>query len=212
MPLEATTETFIHRFVPGAGSAPSTLLLLHGTGGDESDLLSLGQMLRSDAALLSPRGRVLENGMPRFFRRIAPGIFDQEDLIQRTHELADWIGAAVAVYSLDPANIIGVGYSNGANIAASLMLLRPEVLRGAILLRPMVPLVPKTLPDLKGRAVLIAASRTDPIVPLAQSEDLARLLGEAGAEVDLRWHSGGHGLGQTDVAVARNWLESHAGD
>src|SRR5881398_623599 len=140
------TPDFIHEFV--AGSSNRTFLLLHGTGGNERDLLPVGRELDPTASLLSPRGKVLENGMPRYFRRLAEGVFDLEDLKKRTHELADFVVSAVAHYKIDIENMIAVGYSNGANIAASLLLLRPEIFPAAVLFRAMVPLVPETQPDL----------------------------------------------------------------
>lgn len=200
---------FVHRFVaaPTAGPA-STLLLLHGTGGDENDLLGLGRELAPNAALLSPRGNVLEQGrVARFFRRLGPGVFDTEDLQRRTHELADFVGAAATTYGFDAHRVTAVGYSNGANIAASLLLLRPGVLAAAVLLRPMVPLVPEELPDLTGTRIFIAAGTHDPIVPPAQSEQLALLLQSAGATVELRWQPGGHNLTPDELQAARVWLE-----
>jgi predicted esterase len=202
---------FLHRFVPAPeGESPLTLLLLHGTGGDETDLLGVGRQLAPAAALLSPRGKVLENGMPRYFRRLAEGVFDLADLLVRTHELADFVGTAVRRYRLASERIVAVGFSNGANIAASVLLLRPEVLAGAILFRPMVPLIPETTPDLKGRHVLLAAGRRDPIVSPEETERLRRLLVKAGADVTLRWEQGAHGLTPGDVEAARAWLEGWA--
>ena len=166
------TDTFTHRFIPVGKSSP-VLLLLHGTGGNEEDLLDLGHSLHPGAALLSPRGKVLENGMPRFFRRLAEGVFDEADLIRRTHELADFVAAAEAEYQLQSRKVVAVGYSNGANIAASLLLLRPETLSGAVLLRAMVPIVPESLPDLAGIPVLLAAGRGDPYVPPEGTNQLA---------------------------------------
>lgn len=195
---------FIHRFVPG--ESRSTLLLLHGTGGSENDLLTVGQEILPGAALLSPRGRVLENGMSRFFRRLAEGVFDLEDLKQRTHELADFIEAAAAHYGLDRQRIIAVGYSNGANIAASTLLLRPGVLSAAILLRAMVPLEPETTPDLTGVQVLMASGRFDSLVPHASAERLAAMLKHAGADVTLRWQEAGHRLENEEIVAAQNWL------
>lgn len=197
---------FVHRFVPAedVGASP-TLLLLHGTGGNESDLLPLGRQIAPEASLLSPRGKVLEHGMPRFFRRLAEGVFDIEDLTVRTNELADFVTAAAA-YGFDPRRVIAVGYSNGANIAASLMLLRPGVLAGAILFRPMVPLVPQPLPDLSGTFVFAAAGRNDPIVPPREAERLVALLEEAGAAVTVRWQAGGHALAHEEVRAAAAWL------
>jgi predicted esterase len=196
---------FIHRFIPGAPDKPA-LLLLHGTGGDETDLLPLGEALLPGAPRLSPRGKVLENGMPRFFRRLAEGVFDLDDLRQRTHELADFVDVAVGAYDLGERRPVAVGLSNGANIAAAMLLLRPEVLGGALLIRPMVPLTPEVLPDLRGLPVQINAGQLDPLVPAPQSEALATLLREAGASVDLRWIAGGHALTREDLEAGRAWF------
>lgn len=197
---------FAHRFVPAEGGDPNTLLLLHGTGGNEDDLLPLGRMVHENSALLSPRGKVLEHGMPRFFRRLAKGVFDEEDLIKRTHELADFVEASAAEYGLDRDRIWAVGFSNGANIAASLLLLHPGLLSGAVLLRAMVPLEPDPTPDLSDIPVYLAAGRSDPIVPAENTERLAGLLTEAGANVTLDWQPGGHGIGQREVEASRDWL------
>jgi phospholipase/carboxylesterase len=201
--------SFIHRFVPAAAehSAP-VLLLLHGTGGSEDDLLDLGHSLLPEAALLSPRGKILENGMPRFFRRLAEGVFDEKDLIHRTHELADFIEAAATRYAFDPRKVIAMGYSNGANIAASTLLLRPGALRGAVLLRAMTPLVPEKLPDLAGVSVFLSSGRSDPIVPAASVEQLAALLRKAKADVSLQWSPGGHHLTAQDIDAAREWMHT----
>lgn len=205
MSANPASDSFIHQFIPGAANAP-TLLLLHGTGGDETDLLGLGRALDDRAALLSPRGKVLENGIPRFFRRLAEGVFDLDDLMRRTHELADFVAESATQYGFDPTRVIAVGFSNGANIAASLLLLRPEVLAAAILFRPMVPLVPEALPDLTGVPVFIGAGRQDPIASPAETERLVSLLRETGATVALHWEAGGHGLTQGDLNAARKWL------
>src|SRR5919106_1674532 len=193
---------FVHRFLPGAPSLP-VLLLLHGTGGDESDLLPLGEALLPGAPRLSPRGKVLENGMPRFFRRLAEGVFDLDDLRRRTHELADFVEAAAAAYGLGERRPVAVGFSNGANIAAAMLLLRPGVLRGALLLRPMVPLVPDPLPRLNGVPVAILAGRADPIVTPEHSQALAELLRKSGAEAEFSWIGGGHGLTREDLEVGQ---------
>ena len=198
---------FTHRFVP-AQKTPATriLLLLHGTGGNENDLLPLGRDLDPTAALLSPRGKVLENGLPRFFRRLAEGVFDEKDLIRRAHELADFVGAAAAHYEFDPKRVIAAGYSNGANIAAAILLLRPEVLAGAVLFRAMVPLVPPVLPNLAHARILLSSGKQDPIVPLENVERLATMLRAAGADVILHFEPAGHALGFGDVAAAKEWL------
>jgi phospholipase/carboxylesterase len=197
----------IHRFV--RGSKLDTLLLLHGTGGDEDDLLALGRDLDPEANLLSPRGQVLENGMPRFFRRLALGVFDLEDLAARTHELARFVNDAVETYELDPSGITAVGYSNGANIAASLLLLHPGLLSSAALLHAMVPFEPEEPPALEGTPVLVTAGRRDQMVTPDQAKRLAEILKEAGADVTLEWQPGGHELTQAEFEDLRTWLESH---
>jgi phospholipase/carboxylesterase len=197
---------FVHRFVPAEEPGAPTLLLLHGTGGDENDLLPLGRMLDERAALLSPRGKVLENGMPRFFRRLSIGVFDEEDLVNRTHELASFVEVATSEYGLDPQRLFAAGFSNGANIAASLLLLHPGHLAGAVLLRAMAPFEPETPPDLQGTPVYLAAGRSDQMIPPESTERLAGLLREAGAEVSLDWQPGGHGIGRDEIEAARDWL------
>lgn len=206
--MVASEQEFVHRFVPAKDPAASrrTLLLLHGTGGDENDLLSLGPVLDPRAAVLSPRGRVLENGMPRFFRRLREGVFDEEDLIRRTHELADFVERAALLYKFDPTKVAAVGFSNGANIAAGLLLLRPATLAEAVLFHPMVPLVPEPLPHLSGVPVLVSAGRTDTIARPEQAEQLASMLREAGADTALQWQTGGHALTREEVEQAAGWL------
>jgi len=194
---------FIHDFVPGSSSR--TLLLLHGTGGNERDLIPLGRELDPNAALLSPRGKVLENGMPRFFRRLAEGVFDLEDLKYRANELADFIAAAGEHYGFATDQLVAVGYSNGANIAASMLLLRPEILGAAVLFRAMVPLVPDRLPELSSVRVWIGAGDQDPIIPASEAQRLVELLRRAGADVTIRFAKAGHGLTNDDVEAARHW-------
>ena len=204
----AKATPFVHRFLPAPKPEEAlTLLLLHGTGGNENDLLPLGQALLPGANLLSLRGNVLENGMPRFFRRLAEGVFDQADLRLRTWELAEFLAEAADRYGFNANRVIAVGYSNGANIAASLLLRQPERLAGAVLFHPMVPFVPETLPDLKGKKVFIGAGENDPIVPVANTEELATLLEQAGAEITLHWHQGGHSLTQEEMQAAQVWLQ-----
>ncbi len=200
----STPLDFIHEFVPGRSAR--TLLLLHGTGGNESDLLPIGRAFDPEAALLSPRGKVLENGMPRFFRRLAEGVFDKEDLVLRTHELADFLDHAATHYQIDRQKLLAVGYSNGANIAGALLLLRPGAVCGAALLRPMVPLVPETLPDLKAAPVLVAAGNQDPIVPPENARQLVALLRSAGAVVTEAFENAGHSLTDCTIETAKRWL------
>jgi phospholipase/carboxylesterase len=195
---------FLHEFVPG--NSNRTLLLLHGTGGSERDLIPLGRELDPDASLLSPRGKILENGMARFFRRLAEGVFDLEDLKTRTHELADFVAAAVRHYNLATDNIVGVGYSNGANIAASMLLLRPAIMHAAILFRAMVPLIPDKLPDLSSVHVWIGAGDQDPIVPASETKRLVELLRRAGGDVTIRFFDAGHGLTKSEVETVSQWL------
>jgi phospholipase/carboxylesterase len=197
---------FAHRYVPAEGDDPNTLLLLHGTGGNEDDLVPLGRMLKPGAAILSPRGKVLEHGMPRFFRRLAEGVFDEEDLKKRTHELASFVEEAIVEYGRDPARVYAAGFSNGANIAASLLLLYPGLLAGAVLLRAMVPFEPEEMPDLTGMPVYLAGGRADTMITPENTERLAELLQDAGADVTLDWQPGGHGIGREEVQSARGWL------
>jgi predicted esterase len=204
--MTVPTHSFKHRFVQAQSSPLPTLLLLHGTGGDENDLLPLGQVLAPGAALLSPRGKVLENGMPRFFRRLAMGVFDEQDLRFRTQELAEFVHAASNRYGFDSGSVVAVGYSNGANIAASMLLLYPRVLRGAVLFSPMVPLKLQHLPDLSGVAVLLAAGREDSVVPPENTKQLLLLFEQAGTDVAEYWHEGGHELSPSAVEAAHRWL------
>lgn len=200
---------FIHRFVPapdGNIAANPTLLLLHGTGGDENDLIDLGKSVAPRANLLSPRGKVSENGMARFFRRLAEGVFDEEDLIHRTHELADFLEAASTHYGFSPSSVTALGYSNGANIAASLLLLRPGVLQQAVLLRAMVPLVPDKSPDLTGIRIFLASGLSDPILPISNARKLATMFREAGADLTVQEIPTGHQLTSRELDDARAWL------
>ena len=197
---------FAHRYVPGEDDSGLTLLVLHGTGGNEDDLIPLGRELAPAAAILSPRGKVLEFGAPRFFRRLAEGVFDHEDLVFRTHELAGFIEAASEEYGFDRSGLVAAGYSNGANIAASLILLHPGLLRAAVLFRAMVPFEPQVTPDLSGMPVFMASGRKDQMIPPDNSQKLADILEEAGADVDLRWRDTGHGLTYEEVEEAREWL------
>ena len=190
---------------PALPDAP-TILALHGTGGDENDLIPLGRMVSPDAAILSPRGNVLENGMPRFFMRVAAGGFYLEHLMDLTADLARFVAAAAAKYKFDPSRVVALGYSNGANIAASLMLSNPGVLKGGILLRAMLPFEPDRLPVLQGTSVLLSAGRQDPMIPQASTSRLAALLKQAGADVTLSWYDAGHALVPREMEQATRWF------
>jgi phospholipase/carboxylesterase len=196
---------FIHRYIPATKASRPVLLLLHGTGGDENDLVALGQQLLPGAALLSPRGKVTENGMPRFFRRLAEGVFDHEDLKVRTLELAEFIAGARKAYGLEAP--VAVGFSNGANIAASLLLTRPDTLAGAVLLRAMLPFDPTPLPDLTGKPVLLLSGSSDPMISAAGRDRLVKVLQAAGADLAYKALPTGHGLTQNDFIIAADWLE-----
>jgi predicted esterase len=196
----------VHRFIAPKEAGSPILILLHGTGGNEQDLIPLGQELMPEAGILSIRGKVLENGMPRFFRRLAEGVFDLEDLKFRTEELARFLESAREQYRLAGNKFIAVGYSNGANIASSLLLSGFKSLQAAVLLRAMIPFQPVMAPDLRGVAVFMGEGERDPIVPRENAEGLAEMFRRAGAEVAVYWHRGGHGLGEDDVSAARGWL------
>ena len=197
---------FVHRFVAATDAEAPVVLLLHGTGGNEEDLIPFGEALWPGAALLSPRGRVMENGMPRFFRRVAEGVFDVEDLKFRAGELARFVEGAAGRYGFEGKSVVALGYSNGANIASGTMLLHPGLLAGAVLLRPMVPFALEQAPDLRGVPVLLGAGKRDPIVPREQIGALTKIFEKAGADVSVYWHAGGHELGQDDLAAVKDWL------
>ena len=203
---------FSHRYIPPRmgndnNNSGLTLLLLHGTGGNEDDLLPLGHELDSNAGLLSPRGKVLEGGrIPRFFRRLAEGIFDIEDLKFRTLELAEFVKNASRTYEFDPDKVIAVGYSNGANIAASMLLLKPQTLSSAILFRAMVPFVPNNRTDLSDKHIFMSSGLRDPIATRQEAERLSELFRQAHAVVELQWQNSGHELTQDDIDTAKQWL------
>jgi predicted esterase len=203
---------FVHVFVPAEppDSNPVTLFLLHGTGGDECDLLPVGRRLCPGAALLGVRGQVLENGMPRFFRRISEGVFDVDDLKSRTEALAHFIDAATEQYGFSRQRLVLVGYSNGANIASSLMFLHPHYETAGILFRPMLPFEPTLLRNFGGLAVFISAGKADPIVSPDAPAQLAAIFESGGADVSLFWHDGGHELGSDDLIAAKKWLSEKA--
>lgn len=194
---------YVHRWIPGSSDV---LLLLHGTGGNEDDLVPLAAELLPGAAVLSPRGNVMEGPMPRFFRRLREGVFDLEDLALRTRQLADFVRAAAHTYGFDLGRVVAVGFSNGANIGASLLLTEPELLPRAVLFRAMVPFEPSTPPSMPGNAVYLGAGRADPLIPPAGTERLAELLRAGGADVTLDWQQAGHNLTRADLVNARRWL------
>jgi phospholipase/carboxylesterase len=201
---------FIHRFISANSKAKKsslTLLLLHGTGGTEDDLIPLGNELTPDASILSVRGKVLENGMPRFFRRLEEGVFDLEDLKMRTDELADFILKSSSIYDFDLKRLVAVGYSNGANIGASVLLRRPEVLAGAILFRAMVPFIPDVLPDLSRKSIILLEGLRDPIVSKQEAEGLLKIFNKARSNVTIKWQGSGHNLTKEDIDSAKEWLE-----
>jgi phospholipase/carboxylesterase len=202
--------SFTHRFQPALRPGLPPLLLLHGTGGNEDDLLPLGRMVAPDAALLSPRGKVLEGGMLRFFRRVHAGVFDEDDVRRNANDLADFVQQACEAY--DIAAPIALGYSNGANVAAAILLLRPTVLAGAVLLRATLPLSPPPRPELEGKNVLILSGATDALMSLDGATRLAAALTESGANVTHRTLPVGHELSQADVSLARKWLDQQSAD
>jgi len=197
-------SAFIHNFLPG--KLPATVLVLHGQGGDENDLLPVARALAPDAAFLSPRGKALENGAARFFARVSPHVFDETEVRTRTAELAEWVGAAAAHYSLDLAKIYALGFSNGASIAAATMLLHSGVLAGGLLLRPRAIVEPSDFPDLNGAPVLVIAGQQDDKMPAGASEHLARQLGRAGAEVEMAMLDAGHELTPQDFSLGKSWF------
>lgn len=204
-----TTELgFIHNFIEPEEGSNIVLFLLHGTGGTENDLIPLGREFNKSAAILSPRGKILENGAPRFFRRLAEGVFDIEDLKFQTGELSDFIEKASDFYNFDLQRVVAIGYSNGANMAASLLLLRPKVMSAAIMFRPMVPLIPDTLPDLSTKNIFVSGGLYDPIVPKVETERLAVLFKKCGANTNLHWEDSGHELRSEEITDARNWLSN----
>jgi phospholipase/carboxylesterase len=198
---------FIHRFVPAENSVSGeTLIVLHGTGGNENDLVGIGQAIAPGAVIVSPRGKVLENGAPRFFKRLAEGVFDPKEVRSRAEELARFIHAAIAKYDLDASRIYALGYSNGANIASTVMFIEPRLLQGAVLFRPMLVYEPAERGDLSGASVFISAGRMDPIVPVTSVERLAELFESSHAEVTLKWQLAGHNLVPSEVREAADWL------
>lgn len=196
-----------HIFQQGQDANAPTLLLLHGTGGTEHDLLTVGQMISPQSSLLSVRGNVSEHGMPRFFRRLAEGVFDEADLIFRTKELNQFLDDSAEQYQFDRRNVIAAGYSNGANIAASLLFHFQDALKGAVLFHPMVPIRGRQLPDLGGTEVFIGAGENDPLCPPQETKELDHLLTEAKANVHVHWETNGHQLSGSEIHHAALWFQ-----
>ena len=207
--MSSNSIGFVHRFVPSSTGSSLTLLALHGTGGDESDMLPIARELDFSASILSPRGKVLEDGMPRFFRRLSEGVFDVKDLEFRTLELIDFVDASAKKYHLNTDHVVAVGYSNGANIAANILLQRPDLLAGAILLRPMLPVEPKIMPRLNSKPIFISEGLSDCIIPKASTARLIELLRESGAQVNAASQIAGHELVAGDIQDAKIWLREH---
>ncbi|MEK5419899.1 carboxylesterase [Paenibacillus odorifer] len=196
----------IHVFRKGKDITKPTLVLFHGTGGNEQDLLPLAEMLSPDSSVLGIRGNVLENGMPRFFRRLAEGVFDEADLVFRTHEIKQFLDEAAEKYGFDANNLVAVGYSNGANIAGSLLFHYKDIFRAAVLLHPMVPLRNVELPSLEGVSIFIGAGTNDPLITSTETQELEGILQKAGAEVTTHWGNQGHRLSMAEAEAAKDWL------
>ncbi len=196
-----------HLFVQGQSKSAPTLLLLHGTGGNERDLLALAEIIAPHASILGVRGNVLENGMPRFFRRLSEGVFDEEDLIFRTQELNEFVAVSAEQYGFARERVIAIGYSNGANIAASLLYHHPNSLSGAILFHAMVPRSGVTIPDLSGVPIFVGAGKRDSLIQPTQTKQLMEHLNAAGASVTEYWTEGGHQLSMEEIEQAKAWYE-----
>ena len=206
--MAAEPTEFVHVYRAPVRDAAPTLLLLHGTGGDENDLLPIGGMLDAGAGILSVRGQVLENGMPRFFRRLAMGVFDEDDVMRRASDLASFIESAAERYQFSTADVIAVGFSNGANIAAAIMWDHPSILRRAVMFRAMLPYRERDPADLSGARVLISAGQLDQMIPADSARELAARMEKSGAHVSLVWQETGHGLVKEDIAAAAEWVKS----
>jgi predicted esterase len=202
---EPKVSDFIHKFLPG--NLAATVLVLHGSGGDENDLIPVARALAPGAALLGARGKVMENGVRRFFSRVSDNVFDESEVRARAAELAEWTSAAVTHYGRDAGRLYALGFSNGANIAAATMLLHPGVLAGALLLRPRTILEPREFPELNGAPVLVIAGQHDERMPAGTSEHIARLLGRAGAAVEMAMLDAGHELTPQDFSIGQSWFK-----
>jgi phospholipase/carboxylesterase len=203
-----TRESYIYRERQGSDTTAPLLLLFHGTGGDEDQFFELGGELLPGARLVAPRGDVSEHGALRYFRRTGEGRYDMADLAVRTEKMAGFIKTHIE--EKRPAGVFGLGYSNGANILASVLFKAPELFDGAVLLHPLIPFTPPPSPGLAGRRILITAGRQDPIAPADATEALAGYLTAQGAEVEQLWHGGGHALASKELDAAAAFLERAA--
>ena len=194
------------RAAPESVDDGRTIVTLHGTGGSEHDLVDIAGSIAPASAILSPRGNTLEKGLARFFRRLDNNVFDENDVVRRAHALADFLHQAASRYGRDTTRLVACGYSNGANIAAAVLQVRPEIFASAVLLRPMLPLPKLDLPDLRGKTILILRGRHDTVIPGRSTDQLIRKLEQAGAEVYTHTLDTGHRLTKEDIAIASRWL------
>lgn len=196
--------SFVYRYLPGTGEDPRTAIVFHGTGGDENSLVPFAQSLMPGAAILSLRGRVDENGMPRFFRRFAEGAFDYDSIRIESDAVAEFLKQASVDYGIDLETAVGVGYSNGANIAWSTLLRHPGSFGTLVLFRPMVTLDDSS--DLTGKRIFVGTAEQDPIVPIENVQRLIEQMKSCGAQVEVSWHPGGHQLTRGEITLASSWL------
>lgn len=197
---------FEYKFIPWNPASKRLLVLLHGTGGDESSLLELGRTVEPNAALLAPRGTSTEEGVNRFFRRFDEGVFDENDIIEKSHLLSKFLAQVIDHHGFE--EVIGIGYSNGANMALALLLLHPDLFDGVIAWRATLPLVPATPPNLNGKRALVLSGTSDPMMPHDGVNALTQHLAEYGAKVQHNWLQTGHNLVRADIELASSWLAS----
>lgn len=201
-------ESFIHIYNEPLMGNTTIFLLLHGTGGDENDLIQLAKMIDPQAGILSLRGNIDENGMNRFFERKAMGVLDEESLKKETVKLYDFLNAAASEYHFKKEQLVVLGYSNGANIASSLLFHYKDAFNQGMLLHPMVPLRTVELPDLSRQRLFIGAGENDPICPPEETEELEQMLSKTGASITMYWGKDGHSLSQNELNAASMWYEN----